>query len=230
LIKIQEINNKYLKIQTDKDAENETKRKNRAKLLNAILLNETQLAIQNEINLFDEQAKELDKLLLSENENEKITQEEHDKAMIELEKKKVKAIAEINKKATEASTEATKKEREEELKTISAGIAKAEDALEKIKMVNELLNEIGTARINKINKERDEDLESLDAQKEAELNAEGLTAEQKTAIEQKFAKQKYDVQLEAFNQEDKINRAKFNRDKAIKLAEVGINKASAIVK
>jgi hypothetical protein len=230
LIKIQEINNKYLKIQTDKDAENETKRKNRAKLLNAILLNETQLAIQNEINLFDEQAKELDKLLLSENENEKITQEEHDKAMIELEKKKVKAIADINKKATETSTEATKKEREEELKGISAGIAKAEDALEKIKMVNELLNEIGTARINKINKERDEDLLNLDAKQQAELNAEGLTAEQKTGIEEKFAKQKYAVQLDAFNKEDKINRAKFNRDKAIKLAEVGINTASAIVK
>jgi len=230
LIKIQEINNKYLKIQTDKEAENETKRKNRAKLLNAILLNETQLAIQNEINLFDEQAKELDKLLLSENENEKITQEEHDKAMIELEKKKVKAIADINKKATETATEATKKEREEELKTISAGIAKAEDALEKIKMVNELLNEIGTARINKINKERDEDLLNLDAKQQAELNAEGLTAEQKTGIEEKFAKQKYAVQLDAFNKEDKINRAKFNRDKAIKLAEVGINTASAIVK
>jgi hypothetical protein len=230
LIKIQEINNKYLKIQTDKEAENETKRKNRAKLLNAILLNETQLAIQNEINLFDDQAKELDKLLLSENENEKITQEEHDKAMIELEKKKVKAIADINKKATETATEATKKEREEELKTISAGIAKAEDALEKIKMVNDLLNEIGTARINKINKERDEDLLNLDAKQQAELNAEGLTAEQKTGIEEKFAKQKYAVQLDAFNKEDKINRAKFNRDKAIKLAEVGINTASAIVK
>ena len=230
LIKIQEINNKYLKIQLDKDAENETKRKNRAKLLNAILLNETQLAIQNEINLFDEQKKELDKLLLSENENEKITQEEHDKAMIELAKKKVKAIADINEKATETATEATKKSREEELKGISAGIAKAEDALDKIKMVNELLNEIGTARINKINKERDEDLENLDAKQQAELSAEGLTAEQKTGIEEKFAKQKYAVQLDAFNKEDKINRAKFNRDKAIKLAEVGINTASAIVK
>lgn len=230
LIKIQEINNKYLKIQLDKDAENETKRKNRAKLLNAILLNETQLAIQNEINLFDEQSKELDRLLLSENENEKITQEEHDKAMIELEKKKVKAIEEINKKATETSTEATKKGREEELKGVTEGIAQAEAALEKIKMVNDLLNEIGTARINKINKERDEDLENLDAKQQAELSAEGLTAEQKTGIEEKFAKQKFAVQLDAFNKEDKINRAKFNRDKAIKLAEVGINTASAIVK
>jgi hypothetical protein len=230
LIKIQEINNKYSKIQLDKDAENETKRKNKDKLLNAILLTETQLAIQNEMILFEDQKKELEKLLLSQNESELITKNKYDLALIELEKKKVKAIAEINKKASEASTEATKKEREEELKTISAGIAKAEDALEKIKMVNELLNEIGTARINKINKERDEDLLNLDAKQQAELNAEGLTAEQKTGIEEKFAKQKFAVQLDAFNKEDKINRAKFNRDKAIKLAEVGINTASAIVK
>ena len=230
LIKIQEINNKYLKIQLDKDAENETKRKNKEKLLNAILLNEKELAIQNEMILFEDQKKELEKLLLSENESEVITKNKYDLALIELEKKKVKAIAEINKKATEAATEATTKAREEELKGISAGIAKAEDALEKIKMVNDLLNEIGEARINKINKERDEDLENLDAKQQAELSAEGLTAEQKTGIEEKFAKQKYAVQLDAFNKEDKINRAKFNRDKAIKLAEVGINTASAIVK
>lgn len=230
LIMIQEINNNYAKIKLDKDAENETKRKNRAVLLNAVLLNETQLAIQKEIDLFDEQKKELDRLLLSTNENEKITQEEHDKAMIELEKKKVKSIKDINKGAADTKKASDQKAREEELAGITAGLEAAQGALDKIKMVNDLLNEIGTARINKINEERDEDLANLDEKQKAELSAVGLTAEQKTGIEQKFAKQKYDVQLAAFNQEDKINRAKFNRDKAIKLAEVGINTASAIVK
>jgi hypothetical protein len=230
LIKIQEINDNYEKIKLDKEAENETKRKNRANLLNGILLNETQLAIQKEIDLFDEQKKELDRLLLSKNENEKITQEEHDKAMIELKRKKEKAIEDINKGAADTKKAADQKAREEELAGITAGLEAAKDALDKIKMVNDLLNEIGTARINKINEERDEDLANLDAKQKAELSAVGLTAEQKTGIEEKFAKQKYDVQLAAFNQEDKINRAKFNRDKAIKLAEVGINTASAIVK
>ena len=230
LIKIQEINDNYAKIKLDKEAENETKRKNRANLLNGILLNQTELAIQKEIDLFDEQKKELDRLLLSTNENEHITQEEHDKALIELEKKKIKSIEDINKAAIDTKKAADQKAREEELKGVSAGIKAAEAALDKIKMVNDLLNEIGTARINKINEERDEDLANIDANQKAELSAVGLTAEQKTAIEEKFAKQKYAVQLAAFNQEDKINRAKFNRDKAIKLAEVGINTASAIVK
>ena len=73
-------------------------------------------------------------------------------------------------------------------------------------------------------------MSNLDAQQAAELNAVGLTADQKTAIEEKFAKQKYDVQLKAFNEEDKINRKKFNRDKAIKLAQVVMDTASAITK
>ena len=212
------------------NAEAETKRQNRSKILNQNLLNESDQAIQNEINSFNNQKKELDKFLLSKDENEKITQEQHDLALIELEKKKTKKIAEIKKKADEDAKVQAQKAREEELKGISDAIATADKALEDIKIVNDLLNEIGTARINKINEERDEDLLNLDAQKQAELNVEGLTAEQKTGIEEKFAKQKYAVQLDAFNKEDKINRAKFNRDKAIKLAEVGMNTASAIVK
>ena len=231
IIKLTTETEEALKAIDDKyNAEAETKRQNRSKILNQNLLSESEQAIQNEINSFNNQKKELDKFLLSKDENEKITQEQHDLALIELEKKKTKAIAEIKKKAAEDAKVQAQKAREEELKGISDAIETADKALEDIKIVNDLLNEIGTARINKINEERDEDLLNLDAQKQAELNVEGLTAAQKTGIEEKFAKQKYAVQLDAFNKEDKINRAKFNRDKAIKLAEVGINTASAIVK
>ena len=207
-------------------SELETKKLELRKQFQTLMNDEFENEKMNFVDSQKEQLKALEEGL----KNEAITQFEFDQAIIKMEKDKIKTLEEINKKALDAKKLAEKTQREEELKGITAGIAVAEDALKKIKMVNDLLDEIGTARINKINKERDEDLESLDAQKEAELNAEGLTAEQKTAIEQKFAKQKYDVQLEAFNQEDKINRAKFNRDKAIKLAEVAINTASAIVK
>jgi hypothetical protein len=207
-------------------AELETKKLELRKQFQTLMNDEFENEKMNFVDSQKEQLKQLEEGLKT----EAITQFEFDQALIKMEKDKIKTIEEINKKALDAKKLAERTQREEELKGITAGIAVAEDALKKIKMVNDLLDEIGTARINKINKERDEDLESLDAQKEAELNAEGLTAEQKTAIEQKFAKQKYDVQLDAFNKEDKINRAKFNRDKAIKLAEVGINTASAIVK
>lgn len=109
-------------------------------------------------------------------------------------------------------------------------IDNVQEALNKLKTINELFNEIDNARLNSIKANRDEDLANLDAKMQAELNQENLTADQKKAIEEKFAKQKYDIQQKAFAQEDKINRAKFNRDKALRLAQVGVDTATAIVK
>ena len=224
------IRKKYADLALEEAARQEALRREKTKFVNSLIKTDAEIALQ-ELNFQQIDAKkELLRLLASENKNEQILQEEFDAAMIALDKKKIAGIKQIDIDAAAATKAAAQKAREEELAGVTEGIAQAEAALEKIKMVNDLLNEIGAARIIKINEERDEELANLDAQQKAELSAEGLTAEQKTAIEEKFAKQKYAVQLAAFNQEDKINRAKFNRDKAIKLAEVGINTASAIVK
>ncbi len=106
----------------------------------------------------------------------------------------------------------------------------AQKVLDHVKTVDALMDEIDQARLNKIEGRREEDLANLDAKMQAELSAEGLTADQKTAIEQKFAQQKYAVQLQAYNAEEKIKKAQFNRDKAIKLGQIAIDTASAIVK
>lgn len=126
---------------------------------------------------------------------------------------------------------------EQRQKNLQANLDKAQsmidnvqEALNKLKTINELFNEIDNARLNSIKANRDEDLANLDAKMQAELNQENLSADQKKAIEEKFAKQKYDIQQKAFAQEDKINRAKFNRDKALRLAQVGVDTATAIVK
>jgi hypothetical protein len=126
---------------------------------------------------------------------------------------------------------------EQRQKNLQANLDKAQgmidnvqEALNKLKTINGLFNEIDNARLNSIKANREEDLADLDAKMQAELNQENLSADQKKAIEEKFAKQKYDIQQKAFAQEDKINRAKFNRDKALRLAQVGIDTASAIVK
>ena len=224
------IRKKYADAALEEAARVEAVRRERTKFLNSLIATDQAIALQELNNIQDDAKKELLKRLNSDNVDEKITQEEFDAAMIALEKKKIAAINKINLDATASTKAAGKKEREEELAGVTAGIETAQQALDQVKIVNDLLNEIGAARINKINEERDEDLASLDAKQQAELSAVGLTADQKTAIEEKFAKQKYDVQLKAFNQEDKINRAKFNRDKAIKLAQVGIDTATAIVK
>ena len=224
------IRKKYADAALEELARIEAVRRERTKFLNSLIATDQEIALQDLNNIQDDAKKELLKRLNSDNVDEKITQEEFDAAMIGLEKKKITAIEKINLDAKTSAKAAEVKAREEELSSVTNGIATAQKALDQVKMVNDLLNEIGAARINKINEERDNDLASLDEKQKAELDAEGLTADQKTAIEEKFAKQKYAVQLKAFNEEDKINRAKFNRDKAIKLAQVGIDTATAIVK
>jgi hypothetical protein len=123
-----------------------------------------------------------------------------------------------------------KKQREEDLKKIQEILEGAQKGLDELKKINDAFNQLDQTRLANLAKNRDEDLADLDAKMQAELNQQNLTAEQKKAIEEKFAKQKYDIQQKAFQQEDKINRAKFNRDKALRLAQVGIDTASAIVK
>lgn len=159
-----------------------------------------------------------------------IDEEEYlDKENILTEKYKKKK-AEIDKKYSDMEKENAIKAREEQLKGVTQAIEGAQEALNQLKDLNALMNEIDQARLNKIAENRDADLANLDAKLQAELNQEGLTADQKKQIEEKFAKQKYDVQLKAYEEEEKIKKAQFNRDKALKLAQVAIDTASAIVK
>ena len=174
--------------------------------------------------------KELERRLNSADENERITKEEHDNALIALEQKKADKILEINKTASDKRNEQAIKDREESLKGVTEFLGNAQMVLDHVKTVDALMDEIDQARLNKIEGRREEDLANLDAKMQAELNAEGLTAEQKTAIEEKFAKQKYAVQVQAYEAEEKIKKQQFMRDKAIKLGQVAIDTASAIVK
>lgn len=137
---------------------------------------------------------------------------------------------EIEKEKNEFIKEQNIKAREEQLKGITKVIEGAQKGLEGLSQINALANEIDQARLNKIASNRDENLENLDRNLQAQLNNENLTAEQKAQIEENFAQQKFVIQQKAFEEEDKIKRAQFNRDKALKLAQVSIDTASAIVK
>jgi hypothetical protein len=137
---------------------------------------------------------------------------------------------EIEKEKNEYIKEQNIKAREEQLKGITQVIEGAQKGLEGLSQINALANEIDQARLNTIANNRDENLENLDRNLQAQLNNENLTAEQKAQIEENFAQQKFVIQQKAFEEEDKIKRAQFNRDKALKLAQVSIDTASAIVK
>jgi hypothetical protein len=61
-------------------------------------------------------------------------------------------------------------------------------------------------------------LGALDVAREAELNQEGLTADQKIAIENKYKKQKYDLELAEYNSSTAIKKKAFEQDKKMKVA------------
>jgi hypothetical protein len=225
-----EVRKKYADAELKAQAERETKRRDRQKFLNDILLSDEEKALFDLNQTTEDAKKELERRLNSTDENERITKEEHDNALIALEQKKADKILEINKSASEKAKEQAIKDREESLKGVTEFLGNAQMVLDHVKTVDALMDEIGQARLNKIEGRREEDLANLDAKMQAELSAEGLTAQQKTDIEQKFAQQKYAVQLQAYNAEEKIKKAQFNRDKAIKLGQVAIDTASAIVK
>lgn len=225
-----EVRKKYADAALKTEAENETKRRDRQKFLNDILLDDQEKALA-ELNQTTEDAKkELLRRLNSTDENERITKEQHDLALIALEQKKIDKIEEINKTAADKRNEKAIEDRDKALEGVTEFLDGAQKVLDHVKTVDALMDEIDQARLNKIEGRREEDLANLDAKMQAELSAEGLTAEQKTAIEEKFAKQKYAVQVQAYEAEEKIKKAQFNRDKAIKLGQVAIDTASAIVK
>lgn len=230
LEKIQEVNDKYAKIDRDKAAKNETEKRNTAKFLNDIMLNEQEKALANlEFEDVDAKARLLE-LLNSTNANEKITQEQHDAALIKLEEEKQKKIKGIKEKGAESAKLIAKQQFEEDNKQLNDIIEGAQKALAFANQINAVINQAADQKIQETNNRRDEELASLDAQQQQELNQAGLTAEQKTAIEQKFAIAKYNVQKKAFDEEDKLNRQKFNREKALKMTSIVISTAEAVMK
>jgi hypothetical protein len=230
LIKIQEINDKYAKIDREKAAKNETEKRNTAKFLNDIMLNEQEKALANvEFEDIDAKAKLLE-LLNSTNANEKITQKQHDDALIKLEEEKQKKIKGIKEKGAESDKAIAKQKFEEDNKQLNDIIEGAQKAQAFANEINAVINQAADQKIQETNNRRDQELASLDAQQQQELSVVGLTAEQKTAIEEKFAIAKYNVQKKAFDIEDKLNRQKFNREKAMKMTSIVISTAEAVMK
>jgi hypothetical protein len=222
----QKIRDKFAAEELAKQAEQEAKKIELRKKFNLLIADEFENERLQAVESNQEQLKDVEEALKA----GVITQGEAHIARIKLANDLADKEKEINKAKNEYIKEQEKKAREEQLQGITKVIEGAQKGLDGLKQVNELVNEIDQARLNSLAKNREEDLANLDANLQAQLNQEGLTADQRTAIEQKFAQQKYNVQLKAFEQEEKIKKAQFNREKALRLAQVGIDTASAIVK
>jgi hypothetical protein len=218
--------NKYTKEELDKIAEAEAKKRELRNKWQRYLNSDQ----ENELLDLDEWYKEQEKINSENLKNGNTTQEQYNAYELKLREDFRKKKADIDKKYDEQTKANEIKAREESLKGVTDAIEGTQRGLDELKKVNELVNQIDQARLNSIAKNREEDLANLDANMQAQLNQEGLTADQRKKIEEKFAQQKYQVQLKAFNEEEKIKKAQFAREKALRLAQVGIDTASAIVK
>ena len=215
-----------VKIEVDKNYELEkiaqdleNRKLSATKRLNKIIRDENATDSELKINqLRDQYAKELELL------DDSIAQEAALK--MKLEQALQNEIAAIRKAAGDADDEATKLRIEAQ---IEQAISTAEVALGYLNEINDILNEIGERRLQKIQDQRDADLDSLEAQKKKELSIEGKTAKQKAQIEHKFAMQEFKIKKQAAESEDKIARRQFQRNKALALAQIAIDTARAVV-
>jgi len=223
---VAEINKKFDAEELKNLAEKEQKKKDLRETFNAIFRDQFDKQTADAKKANQDQLKNLDEAIKA----GAITEGEAFIAKIKLAHDLADTEKKIEKDKNEFIKAEAKKAREEQLKGITKVLEGAQKALDGLKTINGLVNEIDQARLNSIENRREDDLASLDANLKAQLDQEGLTAEQKTKIEEKFAQQKYNVQVKAFAQEEKIKKAQFIRDKALKLAQVGIDTASAIVK
>lgn len=214
--------NKYNQMELDKIAEAEAKKRSIRKQFESFLNTDQ----ENELQDLEDWYKQQDAI----NTQGALDEEEQFEALLKLNRQYQEKKAEIDKKYADQTKANEVKAREEQLKGVTAAIEGAQKGLDELKKINALVNEIDQARLNSIAKNRDEDLSNLDKNLQAQLSQEGLTAEQRTKIEESFAQQKYQVQLKAYNEEEKIKKAQFAREKALRLAQIGIDTASAIVK
>jgi hypothetical protein len=219
--------NKKFDAQELKDlAEKEKKKADLREIFNALFRDQFDKQTADAKKANEDQLKNLDEAIKA----QAITEGEAAIAKIKLANDLADAEKKIEKDKNEFIKEEARKAREEQLKGITDLLGNIQKGLDGIKQVNDLVNEIDQARLNSIENRREDELANLDANLQAQLDKEGLTAEQKTKIEQQFAQQKYNVQVKAFAQEEKIKKAQFIREKALRLAQVGIDTASAIVK
>jgi hypothetical protein len=219
--------NKKFDAQELKDlAEKEKKKADLREIFNALFRDQFDKQTADAKKANEDQLKNLDEAIKA----QAITEGEAAIAKIKLANDLADAEKKIEKDKNEFIKEEARKAREEQLKGITDLLGNIQKGLDGIKQVNDLVNEIDQARLNSIENRREDELANLDANLQAQLNQEGLTAEQKTKIEEQFAQQKYNVQVKAFAQEEKIKKAQFLRNKAIQLAQVAMDTASAIVK
>lgn len=84
-------------------------------------------------------------------------------------------------------------------------------------------------RVKDVEQSSQASLNALSQQRDAELAKEGLTAEQKDAIQKKYAQQEYELKLQAYIKETEIKKKAFIQDQKLKIAQTIISTVTGAV-
>jgi len=113
---------------------------------------------------------------------------------------------------------------------LNRAIETAQYIKDQISSFNAAIDDLQNARLQALEMQTQDELKVLDAKYKTELEQGNLSAEQKDALDKQYAATKYATELKLFNETEKIKKQQFNRDKALRIAQVGIDTASAIAK
>jgi len=218
--------NKYNQMELDKIAEQEAKKKSLRDQVQRFLNTDR----ENELLDLEEWYKQQEAINLKAFQAEGIDEETFYDAGLKAQEEYRKKKAEIDKKYGDIAKEEAGKERAEIIANIEQAIETTQKYFDEIKKINDVINQVDQLRLDRIASNREADLANLDQNLKAQLNQEGLTADQRAEIEQKFAMQKYNIELKAYQEEEKIKKAQFMREKALKIGQIAMDTASGVMK
>jgi hypothetical protein len=159
-----------------------------------------------------------------------ITAMEAFEQMLKLEEEYDKKIVEVNKKKNKDIQDAEKKTNEERVKEAQKLIENAQKVLNELNRINDIAKMFEENKLAENKQRADQQTLILDEQLKRQLDNENLNEAQRTQIQESFAKKKYQIQLKQFQDDDRIKQSQFKRDKALRIAQIAIDTATAIAK
>lgn len=224
--KLRKNKEKFDKEDQQKYEESLKKRQTALRMYQGYVLDEYQLALVDFDNTQKEEVKTLEDNLAA----KLISQDNYFAALEAMKIARDKKIVELDKKKAADERAANIKKFEEDTKALTDALAAAAQGLDLAGQMNAAINEIQDAKIAAMQKETDAQLSELEIRKNAELNNANLTAEQKQAINNKYALMAYNLEKKQFDATEKLRKQQFIREKALKIASIAISTAEAVMK
>lgn len=154
-------------------------------------------------------------------------------AELELVKGNAEKIKEINEKYTKKEEELNEELFSKKVEKINKYTQAIGAALNSVMGVFQAISDLQKQEAEQDSKERQERLDvqlgALTSARDAELEKEGLTAEQKKDINFKYAQQEYDLKLLEYKRNTEVKKKAFEQDKKLKIAQTVISTITGAV-